>query len=138
MFTLYTVLLTVHILLVVAWLGSSITLQVITRTATDNPNWPPIFYGFAEKWFPPITGLTALFGILLWIDGPWDFGEPWILIAVVGWLISSVVGATQLSPNVKRWSEGDPAGRAAFVKIAQVDALLLILIVADMVMKPGL
>jgi uncharacterized membrane protein len=138
MFTLYTVLLTIHILLVVAWLGAAITVQVITRMATDNPNWPPIFVAFAEKWFAPISGLTGLFGIFLWIDGPWDFGEPWIGIAVAGWLISSVVGATQLAPNVKRWSEGDVSARARFVKIAQFDALLLVLIVADMVIKPGL
>ncbi len=135
--TLYEVLLTLHVLFVVAWLGSAITLQVITRMAVDNPNWPPILYAFAEKWFPPITGLTGVFGILLWIDGDWDMGEPWLGIAVAGWLISSVVGATQLSPAVKRWSEGDVSGREKFVKVAQFDALLLTLIVADMVIKPG-
>jgi hypothetical protein len=77
-------------------------------------------------------------GIGLWIDGPWGAGEPWIGIAVAGWLISSVVGATQLGPAVKRWNEGDVAARAKFVKVAQFDSLLLILIIADMVMKPGL
>jgi uncharacterized membrane protein len=138
MFTLYTVLLTLHILFVVAWLGSSMTVQVITRLSGDDPAWPSIFTKFAEKWFPPITGITALFGVLLWIDGPWEFGEPWILIAVVGWIISSIVGATQLSPRVARWAEGDAAARAEFQKFAQADLLLLVLIVADMVMKPGL
>jgi uncharacterized membrane protein len=138
MFTLYTVLLTVHILLVICWLGAAITVQVITRMATNEPNWPPLFHRFAEKWFAPLSGLTGLFGIFLWIDGPWDFGELWILLAAVGWLISSVVGATQLAPSVKRWSEGDVASRARFVTIAQFDALLLILIVCDMVLKPGL
>jgi hypothetical protein len=138
MFSLYTVLLTLHILLVVLWVGAGVTVQVITRMATDNPNWPAIFYPFAEKWFPAVSGLTGLVGIGLWIDGPWGAGEPWIGIAVAGWLISSVVGATQLAPAVKRWSEGDVAARAKFVKVAQFDSLLLILIIADMVMKPGL
>jgi hypothetical protein len=138
MFDLYHLLLTIHILLVVAWLGAAITVQVITRMATDNPNWPPIFHAFAEKWFAPVSGLTGLFGILLWIDGPWDFGEVWILLAVAGWLISSVTGATQLAPNVERWRNGDVAARQKFVTIAQFDGLLLILIVCDMVFKPGL
>jgi uncharacterized membrane protein len=137
MFTLYTLLLTLHILFVTAWLGSAMTVQVITRMSGDDPAWPPVFNKFAEKWFPPITGIAGVLGILLWIDGPWDFGEPWILIAAVGWIISSVVGATQLSPRVKRWSEGDASARAEFQTFAQVDLLLLVLIVADMVMKPG-
>jgi hypothetical protein len=138
MFDLHTVLLTLHILLVVLWLGAGITVQVITRMASDNPNWPAILYPFAERWFPAVSGLTGLAGILLWIESGWSIGEPWIGIAIAGWLISSVVGATQLGPAVQRWHEGDIAARAKFVKVAQFDSLLLILIVADMVMKPGL
>ena len=138
MFTLYTVLLTLHILLVVSWLGASVTVQVITRMAGDDPGWPPLFNTFAQRWFPPISGVTGLVGIALWIDGPWDFGELWILLAAVGWLISSVVGATQLAPRVERWSKGDVAARAEFMTYAAADLGLLVLIVCDMVLKPGL
>jgi hypothetical protein len=137
MFTLYTVLLTLHILLVVCWLGAAITTQVITRQSADNPAAGPILHAFAARWFPAVTGLTGLSGISLWIDGPWTFGELWILLAVAGWLISSFVGATRLGPNVERWSQGDVAARATFLQIARFDLLLLVLIVADMVMKPG-
>ncbi len=92
----------------------------------------------AGKWFPITSGLTGLVGILLWIDGPWGFGEPWILIAVVGWIASSVIGATQLGPKVEHWAQtGDRASFDAYLRLAPVDLVMLVLIVADMVMKPG-
>lgn len=138
MFTLYTVLLTLHILAVIAWLGAGVTVHTITALSGDDPAWPRIFTAFAEKWFAPISGVTGLLGILLWIDGPWELGELWILLAVVGWIASSVIGATRLSPSVKRWAEGDAAGRVAYRRFAPIDITILVLIVADMVIKPGL
>ncbi len=138
MFTLYTVLLTLHILAVIGWLGAGVTLQVISASARDNPAWPTLMSAFAGRWFPAVSGLAALTGILLWIDGPWDFGELWVLLAVAGWIVSSAIGATQLTPLSERWSGGDLAARASFLQIARVDSVILVLIVADMVMKPGL
>ena len=138
MFTLYTVLLTLHIMLVVCWLGAGITTTVISRQCKGDPAWAPLLAPLASKWFPMTSGLTGLVGVLLWIDGPWDFGELWILLAVAGWFISSVIGATQLGPKVEQWAQtGDHAAFDAYIKLAPVDLVLLTLIVADMVMKPG-
>jgi hypothetical protein len=138
MFTLYTVLLTLHISVVVAWVGAGMTVHVITRQSVDNPAWPGILVRFSEKWFPAVSGLAALTGILLWIDGPWGFGDLWILLAVAGWIASAAIGATQLSPRAARWAGGDQAVRAEFLTLVQVDQALLFLIIADMVLKPGL
>jgi uncharacterized membrane protein len=143
MFTLYTVLLTLHILMVIAWLGASLTLQVLSVRAanstgglaayTDQLAW------FGERWFPAVSGLAGLLGVLLWIDGPWDFGEVWILIAAGGWIISSAVGATQLGPRALKLRDAPSAAALReFQTFARVDFTLLVLIVADMVMKPGL
>jgi uncharacterized membrane protein len=138
MFTLYTLLLTLHILLVILWLGAAITVQVMARQNAGNEAAAPMLEAFAERWFPAVSGLTGLVGILLWIDGPWDFGDLWILLAVAGWLFSSALGATQLGPSVKRWAQGDIAARDHFLRLAAIDQTILVLIVFDMVMKPGL
>lgn len=136
MFTLYTVLLTLHILFVVGWLGASVTLQVISHHAKDDPAWPPLMNAFAGPWFPAVGGLAALTGVLMWIDGDYDFGTLWILIAVAGWIASSAIGATRLNALSERWSQGDTAARTMFLQVARVDAMILVLIVADMVIKP--
>jgi hypothetical protein len=83
--------------------------------------------------------LTGLVGVLLWIDGPWDFGELWILLAAAGWFISSGIGSTQLGPRVEKWAAtGDREHFDAYMRLAPIDLGLLVLIVIDMVMKPGL
>ena len=142
MFTLYTVLLTIHILLVVMWLGAAITQQVIaTRLAAAGPEAREFFFSqitwFGRSYFPAVTGLTALFGVLLWIDGPWELGTTWLWIAVGGWIVSAFIGSTQLSTRVARLSEGyDEGVYAEFTRIVRFDTLLLVLILADMVIKP--
>jgi hypothetical protein len=138
MFTLYTLLKSLHILLVIMWLGAAIAVQVIARQSRDDATAGPILARFGERWFPAVSGLTGLTGILLWIDGPYDFGELWILLAVGGWLVSSFFGATRLGPNVVKWSQGDTAARDVFLQMAAIDQVILVLIVFDMVMKPGL
>jgi uncharacterized membrane protein len=146
MFTLYTVLLTLHILLVVAWVGAGLTQAVIGQrvvaTARGADFYADELDWFGQRWFPLVSGLTGVVGILLWIDGPWGLGEPWLIIAVVGWLISSAVGATQLGPRVARWREeghrlDDPTFKQ-FQTLVRVDIVLLLEIIVDMVLKPGL
>ncbi len=138
MFTLYTVLLTLHILAVVAWVGGGLLTQIVSVQARDDPSWPKLLAGFAPRYFPALSGVAALTGVLLWIDGPWDFGELWVLLAVAGWIVSSAIGATQLTPLSERWAGGDVVARDRFLKITRVDLVILVLVVADMVIKPGL
>lgn len=139
MFTLYKELLTLHILLVICWLGAGIITTVISRQCKGDPAWASLLAPLAGRWFPITSGLTGVVGILLWIEGPWRFGEPWVIVAVTGWIVSSVVGSTQLGPKVGKWAEtGDRAAFDSYMKLARVDLALLVLIVADMVIKPGL
>lgn len=136
MFDLYAVLLTLHILAVIAWVGSGVLAFLIARRVED-PSFPTWVNSIGPI-FPVTSFAAALAGIGLWIDGPWGFGEPWILIAVAGWLVSGFLGGARIEPAVRRWAEGDQTGRADYLKIARVDLSIMVVIVADMVMKPGL
>jgi uncharacterized membrane protein len=142
MLTLYTVLLTLHILLVICWLGAGITLQMLaTQVARAGEEaerqYAAYLDWFGQRWFPIVSGLTGLVGVLLWIDGPWELGTAWLWIAVGGWIISSIIGATQLGPRATRMREAPgAAARSDFLRVARIDSVLLVLIVADMVIKP--
>lgn len=138
MLTLYTFLLTVHILAVIVWMGSAVFAFLISRQV-DAAEGVPVAAAVerAATVFPVAGVVAAASGIGLWIDGPWGLGELWILIAVVGWLASSAIGGSQISPAVERWAQGDTAGAIAYQRVARVDLAILTLVVIDMVIKPG-
>ena len=139
MFTLYTLLLTLHILAVIAWFGTGLALFVLSRrvTAETEPFFTDHARWLGSKWFPATAGAAALTGIGLWIDGPWELGTTWIWIAVAGWVVTGVLATTQMDPAVGRWHGGDRTAAAKVRLLAQIDLALMTLIVADMVMKPG-
>lgn len=141
MLTLYTVLETLHVLAVICWLGAGITQQVMAVATGRGKPYADQLAWFGKRWFPAVSGITGLLGILLWIDGPWDFGELWIGLAVAGWLASMIIGATQLGPRAERYAASgatDTKVWAEFERLVRIDTVILLLIVADMVIKPGL
>ena len=121
------------------------------RARTDPARWVEFlddaeWYG--QKLFAPASGLAALFGILLVIQSAWEFKNLWIIIGIVLWLVSSVIGAMFLTPESGRLKElvqqkgmDDPEVKSRVSRITtvvRVDFVILLLIVADMVIKPGL
>jgi uncharacterized membrane protein len=93
--------------------------------------------------------LVILGFILLHVSaGAYDLGQGWVLFGFIVWLLSFIVGAGYLGPESGRLSElveergpEDPEylrrlGRI-FV-ISRIELLLLVLVVLDMAVKPGL
>jgi low affinity Fe/Cu permease len=77
----------------------------------------------------------------------WNFTDPWILIGLTGVAITIVTGAFFIGPEAGRLgalaAERDPADPEIqqrirrVVAISRVDLVVLVLVVADMVFKPG-
>jgi hypothetical protein len=78
---------------------------------------------------------------------PLDFTDAWILIGFIGIAITIVTGAFFLGPEAERLGklgpERDPADpeiqrriRRIFA-MSRIDLVVLVLVVADMVFKPG-
>jgi hypothetical protein len=77
----------------------------------------------------------------------WGWGQTWVILAIVGFALSFVVGAAYLGPTAGKLGKAldargaeDPEAQALIRRIlfvARLDSLLLLLIVADMVIKPG-
>ena len=93
--------------------------------------------------------LVVIFGVLLVIDSDFiEFSQFWISAALVMFLLSAVTGAAFLGPETGRIGalsdEKGPehpevqARIARVVTISRIELVLLILIVLDMVLKPGL
>ena len=150
---LYGLLKTLHVLSAAIWVGTAIQqqIQAARLRGTKDERKMIDFLDEAEYFgkfvFAPISALTALFGVLLVIQGFPEFNDPWIIIAIVLWVVSVAVGAGYLSPQTVKikeavtqsgYSDAGVQKRIAQVTMAtRIDGVILMLVVADMVMKPG-
>ena len=150
----YEWLLFLHIAAAIVWLGGGVAIQVLAiraNRAVDPARMTTIAH--EAEWFGtrialPSSLTVLIVGIILTIDGPWDFGQTWIVLALIGFGLSFLTGAAFLGPESGRIgkllaAEGpeSPAVRARIQRIflvSRIELVLLYLIVLDMVIKPGL
>ena len=95
----------------------------------------------------PASIVVLLAGIAMVWYGPYSF-KPWIALALVGIVVTSLVGALYLGPQGGKFARlaqergvEDPdvvAARDRLVLVSRIDYVVLVLIVLDMVFKPGL
>jgi hypothetical protein len=96
--------------------------------------------------FIPAGVLTLVLGALLIWDGPWSFGDLWVLIGLAGWIASFGVGFLFLRPEGEKMKElvaqygptsAEVQRRARRLGVvARVQLLALFLVVAVMELKP--
>ena len=144
---MYEILLSVHLLAAVVWVGGSVALTVIASrmSAADRITAAPHFNWYGGKVLPAAAGVLLLagFGLMGEIDA--SFGDPWISIAFAIWIVSAVLGVAVIGKAGKQiqaaTAAGDrPAADAAFsrlLNVARIDALLVLVAVVVMAVKPG-
>lgn len=144
----------IHVLFAIAWVGASITMQVVGFRArsSDDPaamkHYADIAGWMGPHYFAPISGLTLVFGVWLVIISGWNFSEAWIVIGIALYAVAVLTGMLYLAPEGEKIrtemlaASGRP--EAALQRrihrielVTRVELVLLVLIVADMVIKPG-
>ena len=146
----YEILLFLHIAASIVWLGSALFLQVLvvragmtddvalTKGIAANSGW------MAQRIFIPASVGVLVLGILLTIEGPWSFGDLWIVLGLAGYAFSFLVGILFQEPEGKRIHAAMEAGKpelAAFHirrinVVSRLELVVLYLVVAVMVLKP--
>jgi uncharacterized membrane protein len=150
----YELFLTLHIIAAIVWIGSGFFLQVLAQRAlstSDDERLRQLLEdttALGNKLFVPASALTLVFGLVLVLvlDSPWSFGQLWILIGLAGAATTFVTGITIIEPGARKVGEivarDGAMSRAAvaaarrMLTLARVDYVVLLLVVADMVMKP--
>lgn len=151
--TWFAVFKLVHVSVAVFWVGGGLLLTALALRAdrADDPDElatvarQATFVG--EKLFAPAGGIVLAMGIAMTINSPTiGFGTTWVDIGLTGFAISFVTGIAVLAPRAKRIVElCDTVGTAApetqaaireILLISRVDVAVLLLVVADMLMKP--
>jgi uncharacterized membrane protein len=148
---LYEVLLAVHILAAVVWVGGGVTLAILAaRVQRRGESQRLVELGRDIEWigtrvYVPASVLLLLAGIAMVVDA-WSFEDAWIVLGIAGFVISMLTGALFIGPESARLaqrlsSEGlDVQTRARLRRltiVSRLDVLLLLLVVVDMAVKPG-
>ena len=149
---MYTLLLYVHIICAVIWVGGAVYAQLLAFRVARSPDPSELphlarhieFIG--TRIFLPAALLLFVAGTAMTLQ-TWSFGQTWIAVSVALWVLSAVVGAVYLGPRVKRAAqlfeaEGPTSerGRALIDRLFLVSRLELVgfaVIIALMTFKPG-
>jgi uncharacterized membrane protein len=151
----FEVLKFVHIVAAMIWIGTGIYFQFQgTRLArTDDPARLAMFAKDTEyaglHFIMPSTIFVLVMGIAMVAYSPgYNFTDTWILVGLVGFAATFVTGAFFIGPTAGKVAtlletEGpaSPGVQAAIKKIfmiSRIDQVVLLVVVADMVFKPGL
>ncbi len=152
--TFYELLKTIHVLAAVSWVGAVVVSQVHAAWVAKR-NRPEDFGHFVDLqshlgkgYFPILAVITLAAGIGMVIESGWNFSDAWIAIGIALWILSVAIGAGFLGPQSIKIQEGLAAGgppdaelqqRIERVKfVSQADTAILVLVVANMVIKPGI
>jgi uncharacterized membrane protein len=149
---LYDWLLLGHILAGMIWLGGGLMLVFVARRVRAAGD-PDAILDFAHSlsYLGPRVLAPAVIGVLVFgvalvlASSSWDFGQLWVLVAIGLFVVAFAIGAVYLSQvalRLERTGTADPSASrqllGRWVTAYQVVLLVLLLIVADMVFKPGL
>ena len=145
----------VHVLSAITWVGSGIYAQVLaTRVlrANDPAHLGVTAVDIAEmgnRLLLPASISTLVFGVTLVAYAPqWNFTDTWVLLGLGGIVATAITGSVFLGPEAGRLGKLAAEGHTPaepdierrirrIVMISRIDLVVLILVVADMVFKPG-
>jgi uncharacterized membrane protein len=152
--TSYEIYKALHVGLSVIWVGGGVLLTILALLAerTDDPERLMAVGRQAEfagaRIFTPASLAVFAFGVAMIEKGNLNWGDFWLVFAIVGWGISAATGIFFLAPRVKKLNElaathgvehPETQRRLKTVLgVARLDVALLLLIVVDMTAKPFL
>lgn len=145
---------TFHVLGAIVWVGGGVFVQIYA-TRLIRANETARVMAFAKdieriglSVFLPASILVLLLGIaLVWYSPAWDLTQLWVILGLLGIANTIVVGAVFLGPEsgrIGRLAEergaSDPEVQRRVRRIfaiSRYDLAVLLLVVVDMVVKPG-
>src|SRR5690349_7019732 len=151
----YKWLLAFHILFVVVWVGSNTAIQILVIRAKRAGADRIAYFASEIEWYGtrvlvPSALVVVVLGFLLLHEsgGAYDLGQGWVTFGFVVWILSFIAGAGYLGPESGRLGKlADERGPedaeyqrrlGRIFVVSRIELLLLILVVLDMAVKPGL
>ena len=151
--TLYELLLTLHVLAIATWFGSGLAITVMGIRALKAGTGPFSAVAVnATEWagraHPAAGVLLLLTGIGMVADADISLGEPWIIIALAGLVAAMGVGGgligrtsvglvESIAGNGGTLPEAERPAAERLLLYTRIESVILVLVIIDMVAKPG-
>jgi uncharacterized membrane protein len=149
----YTGLKFVHVLAAIIWVGGAVSANILgTRISRTNDGDRLAVFGRDTEWlgthvYLPASLTVLVFGILTALKGHYSFSQAWLIIGIVGIVLTSITGSAFLGPELKRIAAlietngtNDPgviARTKRLIVVGRIDLVVLLIVVFAMVTKPG-
>jgi uncharacterized membrane protein len=149
--TLYTGLKFVHVLAAIVAVGTNVTYGVWLTRARHSPE-NELFALRGVKFLDdrvanPAYGVLLIAGILTVLEGHWSFGQLWIVLGIIGYVLVVAIAVAVFTPSLRGQIEAlatdgrDSPRYRELGKRVQVSGpiigVIVIAIVFIMVTKPG-
>jgi uncharacterized membrane protein len=146
----YTIFKFLHVVSAIAWVGGGVVLMAIAIFANRDKNESLQMQVvdhttyLATRWFIPSSLATVVFGIVVaTIGGLW--GQAWVVLGLLGFAATFATGMLYFKPTSELISKLNAEGKAAearakggeMLTVSKFDYVVLFVVVADMVFKPG-
>ena len=141
-----------HILAAISWMGAGISLVVLSKRARQVGEELKMIRQM--EWLGPRIGFPSVFVMLgsgVWMvarSGAWQFTQLWIILAIVLFVVLFIIGAgfhvsqyKRIRTAIEKLGDKSPEvrrlTRQSFLA-AQIEVVLLAIVVLLMVFKPGI
>lgn len=150
--TLYEILLFVHILAVVVWVGGTITFHVIAQRALGSGDAARIGTVAGDiDWvglrvYTPAAVIALASGVWMVLEGDIGFGRGWVVAGLAGFTFSFLVGSLYNGPRSRKLHEliaahggGAPEVRrliGTLLLAGRIELAVLLFVIFNMAAKP--
>jgi uncharacterized membrane protein len=104
------VLLAIHLFCGAAWLGGNFTQlfasRHLFRHADDTAaRWAKTVQNMAERYYNVAGAILATTGVLMVIDGPYEFRDGFVIVGITTITVGAILGLFVFAPTAKRIGE---------------------------------
>ena len=150
---MFDLFLTIHVLAAVIWVGGSVLALTLgyylrSRDITTRAEYTRWTEWLGPRLFAPMSVAVLVAGHLLVNEIGYDFNQTWLHIGQAGWILSFLIGIAFYPREGKKRErlieqhgiehESVAASINRVLTVATVDTLIVVLVVVDMTVKPGL
>jgi uncharacterized membrane protein len=145
----YTIFKFLHVVTAIAWVGGGLTLLASNIISIRQKGEMAVLQsldmmnGLGKLWFIPASFLTVIFGaITATLGGMW--GDVWVVLGLAGFAWTFLTGVLFMEPQGRKISamvqtvdmDGAVTAGRRLLSIAKFDYTVMLVIIADMVLKP--
>ncbi|MFL6030002.1 MAG: DUF2269 family protein [Gaiellaceae bacterium] len=151
--TWYTFFKSVHIAAAAVWIGGAFMIQALAFriTRTGDGRRQAEFAKDTEivgmRVFIPATWILLLAGVAMMINFDWSWGQNWVVLGLIAFAISFIVGAGYIGPEGGRIAavierDGATSSEALarirrILLISRVELVVLLTVLVNMTVKPS-